>query len=241
MKESEKAGLQNAARFAIQPNMWGFCGEDESQEILRNLVSEKEKNYEAVKETLHDHGFPHLNAFLETIAEATGLDTYEDELVMSYWIGNDLTEKSGVDKREVLVEKYKEQIPGVFGQRLSEVLPEKIFLTHLSQVALIAMVDYEQPEKTRLINHCMLAYGKIIEIDLAKKEAVVNRDILKKKTESGYEVVSGNQTVKIDTDLTPAITAGDEVTIHLGYLAAKLSDEQVKSLKYWTRKVAKLI
>jgi hypothetical protein len=241
MKEREKEGLQNAARFAIQPNMWGFCGEDSSQEILRNFVSEREMNFELVKETLHSHGFPHLNAFLETIAAASELEAFDDELVMSYWVGNYMTEKVGMATKESLVHQYEKQISKEFAVQLEKVLPEKIYLTHLSQVALIAAADYEQPEKTKLINHCMVAYGKIIKIDLEKKTAVVTRDILQKKKEGGYEVISGKQTVKIDSDLTPTLNVGDDITIHLGYLAATLTNDQAEMLKYWTRKVAENI
>ncbi|HEX9007840.1 MAG TPA: DUF6390 family protein [Patescibacteria group bacterium] len=240
MKEADREGLQNAARFAIQPNMWGFCGEDECQEILRNFVTEKSDNSELVRVTLHEHGFPHLNSFLESIAIKTGLDLFNEEVVLSYWLGGPLTEEVGVDNKAVLAECYRKQISPEFGNQLEKVLPEKIYLTHLSQVALVAAADYQGAEKTNLINHCMIAFGRVLELDSKNRMAVVEREVLK-KTDSGYKVVANKQKVKIDADLTPEIKKGDEVTIHLGYLSSRINQEMADRLKFWTRKVAEIL
>lgn len=241
MIERYKNGLKDAARFAIQPNMWGYCGENTSQEILRNYVSDKEDNSEIVRETLHSHGFPHLNSFLETISEALDLDIFDDEVVMSYWFGSFLTEKVGTGEKDKLVNNYGENISGDFAKSLSEILPEEIYLTHLSQVALVAAAGYNQKEKTTLINHCMIAYGKVLEMDINKKTAIVQREVLRKNDGLGYRISLAKQNVKIDSDLTPTVAVGDEVTVHLGYLAATISSDQAERLKYWTRKVSAVI
>jgi len=241
MRERDTLGIKNAARFAIQPNMWGYCGEDESQEILRDFVTEKSDNDKLVKETLQTQGFPHLNAFLETIASLCDLDAYDNQAVMSYWIGTFLTESIGQDNKDTLVKIYGEKISQPFAKQLAEKLPDKIYLTHLSQVALIAAEGYDQEEKTKLINHCMVACGKLISFDLEKRVATVKRDVLRKNDENGYSVVAGKQTVKIDSDLTPDLRLGDEIAVHLGYLAAKLRSDQAEKLRYWTRKVAAVI
>jgi hypothetical protein len=237
MSERDISGIKSAARFALQPNMLGYCGEDESQEILRAFVSEQNDNENLVHETLTNHGFPHLNAFLETIAEVTKRDTFEDDLVLSYWVGNDLTEKAGVDNKRTLIEKYQKQLPQEMVARYEAILPEKFYLTHLSQVVLIAAGENEGPEKIGLINHCMLAYGNVISIDWENKKVTVERDLLR-KANNKYRVVSGKQTIKIDSDLTPVLEAGNEVIIHLGYSAAILTPELANNLKIWTRKVA---
>ena len=241
MIERYKNGLKDAARFAIQPNMWGYCGENTSQETLRNYVSDKDDDSEVVRETLRSHGFPHLNAFLETISGPLGLDIFDDEVVMSYWFGSFLTEKVGVDKKAKLVDNYSQNISNDFARALSEALPEEIYLTHLSQVALIAAAGYNQKEKTTLINHCMIAYGKVLEVDSNKKTAIVQREVLRKNDGLGYRIALAKQSVKIDSDLTPTINIGDEVAVHLGYLATTISCDQAERLKYWTRKVSAVI
>lgn len=240
MKEADREGLQNAARFAIQPNMWGFCGEDECQEILRNFVTKKNDNPVLVRETLHEHGFPHLNSFLEAIAAKSGLDIFDDEVVMSYWLGGPLTEEIGIDNKDLLAECYRKQISEEFGDQLAKILPKKIYLTHLSQVALVAAADYQDAEKTNLINHCMVAYGKVLELDPEEMTAVVEREILKKDIK-GYKVITSRQKVKIDKDLTPQIHKGDQITVHLGFLSSRIDQEPALQLKFWTRKVAEIL
>lgn len=241
MRERDTLGIKNAARFAIQPNMYGFCGEDSSQEILRNFVTEKNNNDELVRETICEHGFPHLNAFLETIAGITDLDPFDNQVVMSYWIGTFLTESAGLETKAALIKTYGEKFSKTFAEQLEALLPDKIYLTHLSQVALIAAQGYEQQEKNVLINHCMVASGVVISVDMDKREAVVKRDVLKKSQNIGYEIGSGKQTVKIDIDLAPELKINDEVAVHLGYIATTLRPDQAEKLRYWTRRVAAII
>lgn len=241
MKEKDNTGLSMAARYATQPNMWGFCGEDSSQQILRDFLTKKNIAEDLVMETLSKHGFPHLNAFLETIAKISDLDKFDEDVVMSYWFGGILTENIYKNSKPVLIEKYSEQISPEFAAALEKTLPEDIYLTHLTQVAFIAAADYEPLEKITLINHCMIAYGKILEIDSEHKMAKVERDILIKNLDRGYKVARGVQMVKIDPDLSANIEVDCDVTVHLGYLAGKIPSEQAEILRYWTRKVAEVI
>ncbi len=234
-------GLENAARFAIQPNMWGFCGEDASQVILRNLVSEKELDYDLVRETLCNHGFPHLNAFLRAISQTSGLDMFDEHVVESYWLGEDLTEIAADNAGEALVDQYEKQLPGGFAKGLEKQLPEKLYLTHLSQVILIAAADYENAEKENRINNCMVAYGKVIALDTNNAKASVEREIINVKNDGKYEVNSRKQEVRIDPDLTHGLNIGNDIAVHLGYLAAKLTQNQSERLRFWTRKVAESI
>ena len=241
MRERDTQGIRNAARYAIQPNMWDFCGDDTSQKILRDFITGKNGDEKIVSETLQKHGFPHLNSFLETISEMSEQDIFDDEVVLSYWIGNFLTEKVGMNTREKLIGHYKKQISEEFARALAKRLPEQIFLTHLSQVALIAAEGYDQVEKTKLINHCMVAHGIVNSVNIEKREATVKRDVLRKNDSVGYLVAQGKQMVKIDVDLTPELQEGDDIAVHLGYLAGKLRPDQAEKLRYWTRKVAAVI
>lgn len=241
MTEKINKGLYDAARFAIQPNMLGYCGEDGSQEILRRFVTAKSVDPIRVIETLRGHGFPHLNSFLESISSITKRDIFDDKVVASYWFGNNLTESTFDRGKELLVAEYSKNLFPNFGNQLQKNLPSKLYLTHLSQVALIAATDNEEPKRVNLINRCMIASGTVTEIDLKNKTAVVNRDILTLQKNNHYLVDIGPQNVKIDPDLTPHLNVGDNVAIHLGYLAAKLDDDEQKNLRFWTRKVAEII
>jgi hydrogenase maturation factor len=241
MIERHEEGIRNAARFAIQPNMWGFCGEDNTQEILRSFVSDNGVDSQVVRETLTNHNFPHLNAFLGTIAELNEMDIFDEDVVMSYWFGSYLTEKVGVNTKNNLAENYGKQISPQYADHLKEILPDEMYLTHLSQVALVAASSESEPKKTEFINFCMIAFGVVIEIDVEKKIVKVNREVLVRDESGNYQVKTAKRKVRVDADLTPDLKLGDEVAIHLGYLAAKISSDQAERLKCWTRKVAALI
>ena len=89
----EKVGIEIAARYALQPNMLGFCGDDQCQKVLRQFLAGVEGE-ETAREILENHGFPHLNSFVEAIGKLRGKDSYDPEVVRSYWLGGDLAMKS---------------------------------------------------------------------------------------------------------------------------------------------------
>lgn len=240
MTENDRKGMQDAARFAMQPNMWGFCGDKKDQSILRRCVVTPEFNYQEVRNTLSGHGFPHLNAFLEAISKATDKDLFSDEVVKAYWFGSKLTEESVDTGRKFLIEQYKQRMGSNFGEAVDKILLPKIPLTHLTQVAMIAAADYGEPQRSEVINLCMIAGAKIEKIDLVNKTVLVNRDIVEKQ-ENGYKVAAKAVRVKLDLELTPDLKIGDNVAVHLGFLAGKLNKGEAEQLNYWTKRVVDLI
>jgi hypothetical protein len=238
MNNNIKEGLCITSRFAIEPNMYGFCGEKKDQEFLRGGL--KGVNLPKVRQILNSEGFPHLNSFLSAIAKITDLNPFSSEVVKSYWFGNTLTDDTYEKGRYFLISEYAKRISS-FDHVLEKKLPKNIYLTHLSQVVLIAAEHYEGKEKEFIINQCMIAQAKVLSVNPVKMTAIVNRDTLEKNENQGYEVIIKKQEVKLDPDLTPPLNVGDSVAIHLGYLATKLNPNEEEKLKYWTRKVAKII
>ena len=242
MREREIEGIKEAARFAIQPNMWGYCGENTSQEVLRKYLKGEEHDPDKVREILANHGFPHLNAFLGALAEANGTDVFDEEIVNAYWFGGNVIDNAGLEVTKLLVINYAKQIGRDFAGQLAVTLPEKVYLTHLSQVAMVAANGETEPMKNAFINRCMIARAKVLEIDNDKRTALVARELLKKRVnEPGYDVMTARQKVKLDLDLTPNLEVGDQVALHLEYVASKLSPNEAVNLSVWTRKVADIL
>lgn len=238
MKEME--GLRLAARFAIQPNMMGLCGEKPDQEILRRCVRGEELNARKVRTTIGGNGFPHLNAFIWSIGQITRKDDFAEEVVQSYWYGNNLTEETFADGRRLLISRYGKLIP-VFDSVLKKKLPANLYLTHLTQVALIVAEHYVEPERSYVINQDMVAGGVVIEANITDRTAIVDREEVEKVEAGGHRIIICRRKVKLDPDLTTELNAGDKVAIHLGYVAAKLADDEASNLSIWNRKVAALI
>lgn len=237
MKEDYR-GTQLAARFAIQPNILGHCGESPDQAILRNCI--KGLDLPQARAILDSHNFPHLNAYIHAIAKTSHLPPFSEDVVRAYWIGSPLTEKTYQDGKDELVKFYTKDLKLFSKTVLDNLLPQHLFLTHLSQVAFIIANHYEQPERTEIINGCMIAKGEIIDINSPDSTAEVKREIL--VFENGkYRVGESYQTVKQDPDLTPVLTKGDLVAIHLSFVASILSPTDAQNLSFWTHKVTPLI
>lgn len=238
MNLSVERGLGLTARYALQPNTQGFCGDNDSQKVLRDFLT-RHLHEDLVFQTLDSHGFPHLNSFLDAIAEISGRDKFDEAIVESYWLGNDLTKAVGTKTKNVLVSQYHYHMFPEFSGNLAKLLPEDIYLTHLSQVALIAAGGETEPRKTELINHCMIAFATVLSVD--QTSALVNRETLEKDRSGKYHIVMKKQSVHLDPDLTLSVEAGDQVSLHLGFIAGILTDTQAKSLQFWTHKVISFI
>jgi hydrogenase maturation factor len=174
---------------------------------------------------------------LRAISQISGKDMFSEEVVRSYWLGNKLTENTYINGRKILIAKYGKIIP-LFDRVLEKKLPTHIYLTHLSQVALIVAEHYREPERSDVINHCMIAEAQVIEVNMVNKSVTVEREMLVKEEDAGHQVVVRNRQVTLDPDLTPTLKVGDKVALHLGYVAMILTDKEAVNLSNWTKQVA---
>lgn len=236
-KAPESLGLRQAIRFAIEPNVYGFCGEKKDQEILRRGL--KGQGLPKARKIISGDTYPHLNSFLSAIAKINHqADPFSTDVVASYWIGNQLTETTNsVQARNVLIGEYGKRI-SLFDQALNQKLPQSFYFTHLSQVALIAAEHYLGQERTDIINQCMIAAGVVISSHPEQQSVTVKREILVNNPDHGYHLDTATQKVKLDPDLTPNLRLGDKIAVHLGYAAAILNPDEAATLSYWTKKVA---
>jgi len=231
--DEKRSGVQEAAKFAVQAG----CGSEENRATL--IESLKSGEDELIREELAE--LPNLNAFLETISQITGRDEYSLEVVKSYWLGGGLPETEEPMETRLLAEHYAKTISPEFAQELIERLPEKVYLTHLTMVALIASADLSGDARLAGINHCMISGGRVKEVDVDNRTAAVERDVLIYKEGGGFEVIKKETSVAIDPDLTPTIRVNDEVAMHQGVIADVLNPKDVDRLAMWTRKVAETL
>lgn len=165
--------------------------------------------------------------------------TRDEQTEISYWLGGELIGAAEATAARLLVEQYAKRVSPDFAKALSLRLPERIYLTHLTQVMLIAAADYTEPERTKIINQCMIARGRLVGINMEERTAVVEREVLIKVSDYNFRVASRKVKVKLDLDLTPRLQVGDAVAVHLGYIADKLTPEDATLLSGWTEKVAR--
>lgn len=229
----DKTGAQEAARFALPAG----CGGPGGKSVL--LEGFRSGEDEPIKEALAE--LPHLNAFLGAISQITERDKHSLGVVTSYWLGGGLPETEEPVETRLLAKHYAKTISPESAQALLKRLPEKVYLTHLTMVALIASADLGGNARLAGINHCMVSGGRVMEINTEEGTARVERDVLVYKEDGGFDVISKKTVVRIDSDLTPTIEIGNQVAIHQGVVADILTPEDFDRLNYWNKKVAQTL
>ena len=94
-------GAVRFARYAYPPNALGYCGPAGSEALLAPDATD-----EIERRARHFEG---AWSYLEVLAEATGLDPLDDEVVEAYWVGSDLLDE--VDPG-ALVARLRERFRG---------------------------------------------------------------------------------------------------------------------------------
>lgn len=236
-KRPDNEGQLFSARFALEANFRGYCGQKPDQEIIRRSL----KNNRISPELGNTFAkFRDLHSFLSAIASVTRHSKDSQKLAESYWLGGDLTEKTYQHGRKALVKEYTRIMPE-FGQKLDENLPPNLFLTHLSQVAFIASHDGFPEHRLPIINQCMVAAGKVISFNPNRQSAIIDREVVVQDPSGKHRIVNQKHVVQIDPDLTPNLTRGQSVAIHQGFIATTLDWQQTDNLKKWNKKVVGLL
>jgi hydrogenase maturation factor len=236
MKKSGLEGLRLSARFAIQPNTLGICGDKPDQPILRQSLK-NEAVIPKLRQTFNSHKYPDLSSFLTAISQSTGKPQFSRQVVESYWFGNELTNKTLHLGRKLLIDQYSQTRPLV-GLALDQKLPPQIYLTHFSQVVHIAARDYSDKQRLTIINQCMIAAGKVVIVDQKTNTATVEREVVIQDPSGKLRIVNEKHQTRLDPDLTSKLTVGDSVAIHQGFIASKLDKNKERNLRQWNKKVA---
>jgi hydrogenase maturation factor len=166
--------------------------------------------------------FPDLNSFLHAINPD---NPYDYQTVESYLFGNSLTK---LVPKNILIKQYKIWARDGVAEFNNRLLPPHVYLTHFTQVAIIAAADPGDP--IAKINACAIFPAKVISIDGPKIGVIRNRYPKFDEVEQRVNVSRGE-----------IINVGDTVAIHLGSIFTKITSEQFNNLEGWNRKVAENI
>ena len=158
-------GLELASRFSLPPNMRGYCGKPgllpAFEKFYPDKTADNARRLNAQLETL-----PLMCTYLETIAEANGIDDkFSYENVEAFWIGNSLASKV---TRDDAVRMYhnmamKKIFPAKRAETLSNALPKKIPpLHHSFHVYITEFVSKKAARTAANKDKCRPSWGKAI-------------------------------------------------------------------------------
>ncbi len=246
----DKKGLLLCARYAVSPNLLGYCGPSKSSNLIDHL-----KENIADREVSHILSeFETLYPYLKLIASINKItDFFNKDVVEAYWIGNSLLNNiSNKDYFYFLKEllRLERKLNKKNFQKLKEKILIYSFLPHHSfHVFNIFRRTGKDPSFQTLetMNECRIGWGNVKEI-ITNKDSGLSRLIVesnKLKINNGQLVLAKPMMKQIRLDfkgkkLMKKIKKGDWVSFHWGYLCDVLTNKQVANLEYYTKGAIKL-
>ncbi|MBS3131139.1 hypothetical protein J4212_01785 [Candidatus Woesearchaeota archaeon] len=210
-----------------------------NDKILSNIKTSQEDNSiknheEKIKKLLLR--FEGLYPYFSTIAEASGKDIFDYEVVEAYWIGNALLDKlDDSDLRKIIDRLVKRGLPKSFGEKLKEKMPSGLAAHHNFNVMYVGvgMLTGSVPTSIQNMENCRISYGRVLEV-LPSDKLIVDSNILKKENNKIKIIENQTKTAVYLPELLPGIKAGDYVALHWGFAPMVLDEEQLRNLKKYS-------
>ena len=230
-------GILRCSRYAFGPNRLHYCGPDANREILgyiKNGISDF-----GLAE--HLQKFQTMYPYLRQIAVSNKIkDSFEDEVVEAYWIGNALLENIGKNSfyRHMVDDHHmKKRLNAKSFSRLKDKIGQGALPHHSFHVMNIwkRTGHIEQAHTLDSIDQCRISWGEIISVEGPKLTvrtqpltSIDNRLSLGPAMEKTI-----NRSLEADVDIDQ-IKPGDLVSMHWGVVCEILSKMQVQNLKRYT-------
>jgi hypothetical protein len=185
-------------------------------------------------------GFETMFPYLEAIADSGGIeDPFDERVVEAYWVGNQLLKRvTARDFHEALLEK--QGLRGKLNPKdwrvIEGLIPKGATLHHSFHVLNVWPMAHGDAGRVEKMDMCRVSWGEVV--GLGSGELSVRGSKLRGV---GNDLVLGESVVsKVKLGhsnfLLTGLKTGDWVSHHWGWVCERLSEEQVGSLDYYTRK-----
>jgi len=244
----DKKALQFCARFALQPNLLGFCGRNSAPAKLFDCIVNG--NCDGVREELEK--FIVLNPYLQTIAEITGKDPFSYEVIEAYWLGSDSLKQIKLEHYQILVKNLAKQgVPDFLIAEIKNKIPKEFIPIHLFNILHVGVgkASGSVPFNLDSINNCMVRWGVIKNIKYQISNIKINNkiklttDSCRLATIQTIKLVQSKGKYKLEENIEEALylpelvgnlKKDDDVALHWGWIASKLIRKEKDKLKKWT-------
>ena len=221
-------GVALCSRFSLPTADRRFCGPATAPTSLRaSLRGEDAPGRRDLRR------FEALFPYLEVIAEETGGDPLDEEVVEAYWIGNRLHERDWRSAfPEILRRLVKRGLPQTIATRLAGSLPPRPLPYHTFHVLFVGVgvVTGHVPTTLRNMDACRVRWGRVT--DSGSRLEVVSEDLVRPQ---GAFALAGPRRRRQDRgDGLGRVAEGDVVASHWGEAVLRLSDSQTRSVERFT-------
>jgi len=235
-------GIELCARFGLAPNLRGYCGDPAFRNpFSKYLENPSKENGSRLRKELGKFGTQ--KAYLETIADANGLDDiYEYDVAEAFWIGNRLLDSVSRDDVVELFEKKWVARKFVSKARAKEIianLPTKLPpLQHTFHPYIAGFVSQKAQKSARNKDLCRPSWAKVLSCDLEKEKMSVKRQPV---VSSGGKFVLGKEKIErlpFKVGKIPLVESDAKfVACHWGVAVKALSKREDAAIKIYSRKV----
>jgi len=221
-------GVALCSRFSLPTADRRFCGPATAPGSLRDALRGK-----AARARQDLRRFEALFPYLEVIAEETGKDPLDEEVIEAYWIGNSLLER---DWRpgflEILRRLEKRGLPRTIGERLAQSLPPRPLPYHTFHVLFVGVgaVTGHVPTTLRNMRECCIGWGRVAR--LGERIEVDTMGLC--RTPAGVGVTGPRSCVLNRGEGLGDVAVGDVVASHWGEAVLRLTETQVRSVARFT-------
>jgi hydrogenase maturation factor len=227
-------GYELAGRFSYITNALKYCGPEGGHMHFHKYISEKhleskDKIVEAIKK------FEALYPYLTMIAEKTGKDFLDYDVVEAYWMGNELLEKfNGEDMKHLINSLVKRGLPEQMGNKLIEKMPLLAIPFHAFHVFYVGVGNVTGHVKTTVQNmdNCRISIGEINQI--IDTHLIVSTDAIV-ESEGKISLEETTKTIIYIPELLPDVKIGDIIAIHWGFACKKLDGREMENIKKYTK------
>lgn len=222
-------GPELFCRYALPPNMLGYCGPDDRDGVLAVVSGLAVPAEEA---TGLARAFQGAWPYLELIGTSTNLAPLSQPVVEAYWIGNRFLDDVGLaDWGTSVSDRFRDQA----GSRWDSVLgaiagggrPNHAFHVFCVYPWVGMLVEGFVEPSLHVLDRCRISWGRVTAVDA--ETAVVRRNRLLWMNDS---LVPGEPSEDLFTAPSRlALTPGDMVSLHWDYVCARLDRSQAIWLK----------
>lgn len=250
---TELSGVELFAKYAISPNILGYCGPQGQQgklffDISIDLKEKREKGLEIKTEEFKNLSkqFRGATPYLEIIAKAKGIrDIFNMRVVEAYWIGNELLNnvefndlyKTLEEKGVMIIPKNNFQILINAEKYILNSKPTHIF--HVLNTYIQKIIKFKNSDIIlEAIDNCRIKWGIVEGARTDKKLKIINNVVNVRFSFLEFDkygnLVLEKEMVGEFFAIDKNIKIGDIVSLHYDFVCDILTLEQKSNLEFWT-------
>jgi hypothetical protein len=221
-------GLERFARYAVPPNLLGYCGPGEVQ-LLQEILDDDAPPLDELAHAarMFEGAFP----YLELIGGLTGRDPFDEPVVEAYWLGSDLLESVDTLTWGNSVDDRFRGRAGTGWDPVRDSILARGVPTHAFHVFCVypwvgLLRSGAAGPALTVLDRCRISWGEVVAVG---DGAVEVRSARLVHADDGLRL--GPPSVEAFSPGSTTVTPGDAVSLHWGTVCERLTTPRLYALR----------